>query len=168
MIHKGLITLLMLSSIACNAAPSDTIKKEAAAAKARQDKYSQHPEWHKKKISLLTQEEAAEWETTNNDIDRLDDLLTKAEKERSDVYATILTAHGLKDYPARWSLSDTPAVLSEDGECYGSIDLLDDNSQTYILYTPGGMACYLGFTTTGSISNGGGVIFTSPDVEDKR
>lgn len=166
MIYKGLITLLMLSSIACNG-QSGEIQKEAAAAKARQDKTKPNPAWLKKKIVPLTTKEAADLKSSEQTLEDLSKQEDAAEEHESELRQAIVDAHGFSKYPAL--LDGQGGYNSAASACNGTLSIIaGDNDQSYVMYTPGGMGCYIGTTSGWITGSSGGVILANPDVEDKR
>lgn len=171
MLYKVVIATLIATSLSCNAASP---QKEAAAAKARQDASKPKPEWLKKKIVPITGQEHTDLKAAEDNLASLEKQQEEAAAHLSELKEQIIATHGLDKYPANIE-GGVGGYIETIGVCAGTISLIDSDSQTYIMYTPGGFSCYVGgggiYVGTGGATwniDPNGHVLINEDVEDRR
>lgn len=163
----------LTTAVGCAQIKKLTPSKAEKAEVARADEIKKHPEWKEKKIVLLSDTEASDWQKAKDTIKAQQELLGMAEKAQDQLREDLIKAHGLDKYPARPRSNGDITWYSGSGglitgsnvattiQCDGNISIVDDANKehAFIEYTPGGFSCWA-FSSAVTEHNA--------DVEDHR
>lgn len=169
----ALLLSSLTTAVGCAQIKKLTPSKAEKAEAARADEIKKHPEWKEKKIVLLSDTEASDWQKAKDTIKTQKELLDTAEKAQDQLREDLIKAHGLDKYPAHSRSNGDITWYNGSGgfitgsnvataiQCDGTINIVDDANKehAFIEYTPGGFSCWA-FSSN--------ITAHDADVEDNR